>query len=261
MVRQKNILKNNSGFTMTELLVAAVIGIVMMGLAISVFVSEENLLEDERDDTNVRGVGRFAIEVLAKELRLAGYGIHPSNAITSAQIGTITYRANTDDTSSLISANVSSGTNVSLRNSNGFTGGDDVIIYSPIDTTVSANFRTIDSISGNDLTLTSAINQSYETSDLAQVNRYHTIVIAYDAGADTVTKSVDGGTAVVIAGMVTAFTLSFEDETGTDLGNPVSSGDLDDIRKIKINFTLQDPTNSKATVSFDTEVNLRNMAS
>ena len=133
-----------------------------------------------------------------------------------------------------------------------------------MDLAVPANLRTINGVDEdeNDLTLDTPITGDYEVEDLAQVNRYHTITYDYDDALGALTKSVDAGDALRKASMVSSFTFSYEDAAGTDLGFP-NPGDpvlnLDEIRKIKIDFTLLDPENAQATISFDTEINLRNM--
>ncbi len=253
---------NQSGMTMVELLVAGTIGLILFGLSITIFINQKDLMEDERESVNIRALGRHAINKLVDDLRLAGYGINPNSAITAAQNTSITYLANTDDVSSLLSSDGSSGSNtVTVRNATGFSNTQKVIVYSTLDTATAASLRTLNNVVSSTLTLSSNLGQTYTTANLAIINRYHTIQYSYDSGTQIISKTVDAGTAIPIVGNVTSFDLNFWDAAGNDLGSPVASGSLDDIRKIEISLTLQDASNTSATVSFNTDVNLRNMSS
>jgi prepilin-type N-terminal cleavage/methylation domain-containing protein len=70
-------LNNQYGFSLIELMVASIIGLVALGGAIMVFTTQNNALKDENDGTKVRAKGRLAIKILAKEIRMAGYGLPP----------------------------------------------------------------------------------------------------------------------------------------------------------------------------------------
>ncbi len=73
----KKYIKNQSGFTLVEMMIASVIALIVIGGSIYVFTTQQSLLKDQNDNTKVRAKGRLAIKILAREVRMAGFGVPP----------------------------------------------------------------------------------------------------------------------------------------------------------------------------------------
>lgn len=62
------------GFTLVELMVAMIIGLLLIGATISVFISTQQTNRTQEAMSRVQESGRYAIEMIAREARMAGYG-------------------------------------------------------------------------------------------------------------------------------------------------------------------------------------------
>ncbi len=61
------------GFSLIEVMIALVIGIVLLGGAINIFISNNSVYRLESELSRMQETGRFLIEVMSKEIRMAGY--------------------------------------------------------------------------------------------------------------------------------------------------------------------------------------------
>ena len=68
---------NEQGLTLIELLIAMAMSVVVLGTTIFTYTKQEKVLRTESDKTYLRGLGRLAMEELAREIRQAGYGFPP----------------------------------------------------------------------------------------------------------------------------------------------------------------------------------------
>ena len=88
-----------AGFTITELLVAVVLGLILIGGVINVFLTNRQTLQVNSNLARVQESGRFAIELLAREIRDTGRV--PCGSALSANVvrvgGTLTWWTNTYD--------------------------------------------------------------------------------------------------------------------------------------------------------------------
>ncbi|MCS7071723.1 MAG: PilW family protein [Anaerolinea sp.] len=88
-----------AGFTITELLVAVALGLILIGGVINVFLTNRQTLQFNSNLARVQENGRFAIEMLSREIRDAGRV--PCGSILSANVvrsgGTVTWWSNTYD--------------------------------------------------------------------------------------------------------------------------------------------------------------------
>ena len=78
MRKHFNYLNNQRGVSMVEYIMGAAVGVLILGVSIIVFTNQQSLIKDQNDSANIRAKGRLAIKTLAKEIRMAGYGL-PSN--------------------------------------------------------------------------------------------------------------------------------------------------------------------------------------
>lgn len=244
-------LKNQSGMSLVELLVAVAVGSLVLGVGVIAFTKQQTLFKNQADSSTIRALGRFAIQELTRDLRMAGYGLPANKAITAISSTSITYRSNTDNLVATTPSSINSGSsNITVVSATGFAAGQNVAIFYPFSNTTS-DLKAISSVSGNIITLTSGTANAYSKFPNMVVG-YHAIAYTYDSANTKITKTLDGASSDLIAN-VTGLALVYKDKTGT------VTATLANIRRIDITLTLQDPDNPNATSTFNTQVNLRNM--
>lgn len=65
--------KNNQGFTLVELMVSIVLGLLISAAAIQLFITGQTVLSTQQAGADVQDNGGFGIEVLSRSIRLANY--------------------------------------------------------------------------------------------------------------------------------------------------------------------------------------------
>ncbi|MBI4383948.1 MAG: hypothetical protein HY579_07935 [Nitrospinae bacterium] len=261
----KRALDNQSGAGMVELLIGIVAAVILLGLATVTFTRQQTLFKNQNDETNIRALGRYGIRELAKDLRMAGYGLPASLAVSSASSTAITYRTNSDDVSATAASDISAAaTTVTLTaadvdsdGSSDLASGQSVVIFTAASS--EAELATVSSVAGNVLTLSSATDNAYSTDDAIFVNKYHTVAYSYDAANKKIVKSVDGGTDSTLVENATSLTFVYRNSANAALTSPLSAADLTAVRKIEISLALQDSLNASASAQYDTAVELRNL--
>jgi|APSaa5957512576_1039674.scaffolds.fasta_scaffold13262_4 Tfp pilus assembly protein PilW len=248
-------LKNSRGFTMTELLISAAMGVVMLGVVASIYVKEDKIIRQETEDTNSRAKGRHLIKVLAKEIRMAGFGLPAGVGVTDVSAAdSVTFRANLDvvrtttPPGSVGTSAVATGANsITVVDGSTFSNGDTIVIYDP-------NFREyeLNSVSGSPSTgsipLGTAVASDYvyaTNSRLVTVNKYNTVIIYQDGTA--IKKSIDGTVSTIISdSSISTFSLTYDSATASN------------VDKISIALTMVDSDDSSGVIEFNSDVSLRN---
>ncbi len=274
----RKILNNQRGMSIVELTVAGAIGLIVLGGAVMVFTGQNDLLKDENDGTKVRAKGRQAIKILAKEIRMAGYGLPPASVtqedfVVDKSTNKIGFRTNKAAdgseartyTTAAISVNA---TSIAVDNGLGFNDGDKIMIYQtgyfrakeclvngagtatqigivtcsvPPDTTTTTTF-------GADA-FDYAVN-----ANLILVSRFNTWEI--ELVGDQIEKTIDGGnTTILINDLVpgpTGLEFDYVNFNFEGAGQTSTS-------KIGITLNLLDPDNLDASIEFKTDVTLRNL--
>lgn len=260
----KNYSKNQSGTSLVELMVAAVIAVIVLGGSIYVFTTQQSILKDQNDSTKVRAKGRLAIKLLAREIRMAGFGIPPGLGLTNiSTANSISYRSNLDEKASTFLD--SSGTGITpsdpkvlaVTGGNFFATDDEIIIYNPAYN--DSDFVTVTSASSNSIGFSGTLNNSYNFGDNAMVvyvNKYKEITIALTGNRITKQWGDDGdmGQVVTIINDIAASGLEFK--YYNFIG--VETTSLSDIQKIGITLNMLDPDNADAVIQFQTDVDIRN---
>ena len=133
--------KNEKGFTLIEVLIAAAIGIIVIGGSIYAFSKQDKLIRQENASTNLRGLGRVAMSEFAKEIRRAGYGLPPGQAFVAADANTLNFLANTQDVYAMLSVDGNNGDttisipDITMTNGLAFQDGDTIVIFDVSDPT------------------------------------------------------------------------------------------------------------------------------
>jgi prepilin-type N-terminal cleavage/methylation domain-containing protein len=250
-------LNNERGFTLIELMMAAIIGVIILGVAVYVFTKQEDALRTENASTNIRAKGRHAIKVLAQELKEIGFGLPTNKGLVApnpvANSATITYRSNLYDVRASTPPSASNGgalgdTAITVVDSGTtFSNGDKIVIYNP-----SYGDSELNTVNGTptvtNLPLGSALTNSYSygvNANLVTINKYNDVVV--DLSGTSIRKTIDGGTSTPLIGDVTALAFNFYGATETSQVNTIG-----------ITITLQDSTDTSITEDFSTDVTLRN---
>ncbi|MBC8287855.1 MAG: prepilin-type N-terminal cleavage/methylation domain-containing protein [Nitrospinae bacterium] len=250
-------LHNERGFTMIELMLAALIGILIMGVAVYVFTKQEKSLRTENSSTNIRAKGRHAIKILAQELKEIGFGLPSGEGFVApdpvANSSTLSYRANMFDVRASTPPSAASGGSIGdtdidvVDSGTTFSDGDKIIIYNP-----SYEDSELNTVSGTpsatSIPLGSGLANNYSygvNSKLVTINKYNDVVV--DLSGTTIRKTIDGGTPVPLAGDVSALAFDFYGVTSTTL-----------VRTIGITITMQDSSDASITQDFSTDITLRN---
>ncbi len=65
--------QNQSGMTLIEVMVALLLGLILTGGAIEIFISNKATYRLENELSRMQETGRFIVDAVAKEIRMAGY--------------------------------------------------------------------------------------------------------------------------------------------------------------------------------------------
>jgi prepilin-type N-terminal cleavage/methylation domain-containing protein len=278
------LMNNDKGFTLIELMVAMTISVILLGAAMYTYNKQDQVLRDENKNLKLRDYARLAMDQLDNNLRMAGAGFppgsstagRPARGVSNADATTITFMANTEGISTnanfdMLSVN-DNGFLVPSGSAADFSVGDTVVFFNaedpdewnayPIDnmgtTTISGvNYDTIDwsPSDKNDFTF-----EPIDDGVAVLLNQYHTYTLAYNAGNQTITESVDGAAAVAIASQVSSLTFSYFDANGTALTTlPLNATDLGNVRRVQIMIIVVDDIDPTVTATLITDVNMRNM--
>jgi type IV pilus assembly protein PilW len=74
------------GFTLVELMIAAVIGTIVVGGAALLMINQQRAFTAGADDRALQESGRLALEDITTNLRIAGYGVDPAMAFDFGQM-------------------------------------------------------------------------------------------------------------------------------------------------------------------------------
>lgn len=83
--------KQQSGFSLVELMIAMLVGLVLIGALIQVFISNKQSYQTADDTSILNDNARYAMSVLSNQLRLSGHQIEPmlgrENSLTAEAVG------------------------------------------------------------------------------------------------------------------------------------------------------------------------------
>ncbi len=277
------LMNNDKGFTLIELLIAMGISVILLGAAMYTYTKQDDLLRDENKNLKLRDLARLSLNELAGDIRMAGAGFPPGDSaatrpqrgVTTANATTITFRANTQGVSTYSAFDSFTGTNgflAPLNSTTDFAVGDTVVFFNTADPadwntqTIGAlttpvgflgiNYDSITWSAGNNGVAFNPISDS----ESVMINQYRTIVLTYNAGAQQITRSIDGGAAVPIANQVSSMTFSYFDADGGPLTTlPLAGADLDNVRRVQIMIIIVDDIEPTVTATLMTDVIMRNM--
>lgn len=80
--------RTQQGFTLVELMVGMTIGLVLLLVIGSVFVSSRQVFREQEDNARVQESGRFALEIIGRSIKQAGHVEMPFSGLKIEFIGT-----------------------------------------------------------------------------------------------------------------------------------------------------------------------------
>jgi prepilin-type N-terminal cleavage/methylation domain-containing protein len=286
-------MKNEKGFTLIEMMIAAAMSVVLLGTAIYTYTKQDKLLRNENRKLQLRDFARMTMDELEPMLRMAGNGFPPGNSvagrdamgITAADATSITFVANTDGVSTSLSLDCGIlQPFVAVEDSSNFAVGDNISIFDTRTPTWAEQRVLLNAANGTVTTglcpdLAAAVNSDglfwSNTSPLINMYRpflngaavvvykYNTITYTYNSGPQTITVTDDQGNntniTTTVANNVSDLTFSYFDATGGPLTIPLNAAEIAAIRRMNVSLTLVDATEPGVTVLLITDINMRNM--
>lgn len=252
-------LRNDQGTGMVEILVGSAIALLVLAAVSIIFTRNQSILKDENDGANISAKGRLAIEQLAEEIRMAGFGLPPSQGLTAIAASSLGFQSNLDDVRTTtppcnpcvpgVSTGGSIGDgDIDVVDESGFSGGDNIVIYDPSFGTTET--KVVNSVSTGHIDLTSNLTNSYlygVNTNLVTVNKYNNVTIALSG--TSIIKTVDGSATVLMNDVVATTGLAF---------NYYGAATPAAVKRVGITLNFVDPENPDAVIEFKTDVNLRN---
>ena len=259
-------LRNSQGMTLAEVLVGIIIGTILLAAGYKSFIAQQEALEGAGDEALIRSKGRLAAKLLAKELRLIGFGVPPNAQIISINSSSITYRAALTDLQTSIPPGepgdngVSAGdTSLNVVSADGFADLNNIVIYDPSTGEYEFDYIDGDPVEGDPdtLPLGDALTKDFTfgvNSKFFRINQYNQITVALSG--TSIEKTVDGSTQVFVDDVdaSTGLVLEYFDADGN------TTDTLSNIQKISVTINLIDPDNDRASIQFKTDVTLRNIS-
>ena len=274
--------RSESGFTFVELMIALVLSLIIMTPLFKLLIDQQKTYTVQSQMTNMRQNARIGLDIMTKELRMAGYGIPISTwsdspasptrqpAIASLPNATsITFYCNLEGVKTVLSADEAIGqTELSVESPiTDFAAGNTIYIEGPNDAsprTTHWHSSTIAAKTSNTITINDALVFKYLKG--STIHKKDTIIYSFSSGDREITRTRNG-TADILAYEIQNMTLNYTfEDNGTGLPNDDvgdTTNDTDDIRMINISITAQtknkDPfLNTNRTTTFTSDVTLVN---
>ncbi len=266
--------RDQHGFTLVELLVTlAILGLVM-GAALTVYMTGDTIGQTGQNKAEAQQAAR-AVMLIEEELRLAGYGVPPSltkfvnDATGSTSSTEVTFLADVANASTTLSANVASGnTTLNVESVAGVAVGDAIYLingdpYVKLNvTSVNVAPKTI-GVQAGPLAAScpqeAAVGYCFPRG--AQVGRPRQIRYSWNAATQTLSK--DGGDGTGLQPLATGVqNLQFRYfDTGDVEIQPVNLAlQLGNIRRIQITVTAQSAAaRNRGTFAMTSSVRPRNL--
>jgi len=254
-------LSSERGLTIAELLMAAFIGLVVLGVSWGAVAVQGRSAVYQSGLADAQSAGRGAGTILLQDLRMAGFGmlgVNPDEDLPpleydeSGGVTTLTLRGAFSNVQSTLKISAPVGATSIIVNppANGtFVVGERVLIDSGIDSEVKV-LTSVATISG-DLTLglDSTLDHQYPIGP--NVTQLEEVIYTWDGGI----LQRDGQ---VVADSAANFDLQFIEQDGTTAAAPG-----DDLRSIVLDVITADPSPLPGDVvahsTVSTEVNVRNL--
>lgn len=264
-----------AGLSLVELMIAITLGLIIIFAVLYVFAGNRASYLHQQSLSHVQESGRFALELLNRDIRMAGFigcgslrTVTPTTNLTAsppdfseqtAIAGTatqLTLRFGGPEVTRLVQA-MPALTQMRTEDDLGFVSGNRLIITDCADAEIfelSADAAAATPPPpGWNLSATANLDRLYPNQ--SQVLPYQEVIYAFDASTNTITRNG----AVVIEG-VTAF--SFDYGTGPDRRvtayTNTTTANPEQVLAVRVNMTIASPTDAAINHDFSTTIGLRN---
>ncbi|MEK6583235.1 MAG: prepilin-type N-terminal cleavage/methylation domain-containing protein [Nitrospirota bacterium] len=254
----------NNGYTLTELLIAMFITLLVTLSVTKFFLTEHHIYSVQEARAEMVQTIRGAINMLSHELVLTGYGIPPgTKRITGFNKDNITFKTNLRDVKATLSVDTAQGeTRVDIREGNGrsFERKDIIIICNNSNFDICEGHILSEDGKTDYLKTESGMSSAFPAG--STVNLINTISYRYNTSRNSVQRKIDRGNWESVAENVAkdGFLLSYRDKNENP---PITSSY---IHEIDIALTVESfrrdnsfqENNGYRTKSAKTTVMLRN---
>ncbi len=254
------------GFTLIEILISMVLGIIVIASAYGVYISQSKGFVVLNQHTQATQSARMAIDQLSRELRMASFGVVGQLSFTDAKESTISFLGDIDsDVNGTLAATANVGASsisIDLSDEQDTVDATDYIfLHSGGDVQMIQVRQTGDAYSLDDepdtIYLNSSLSQSYPASTTI-VKTVETTTYACNFGNQTLSKNGD-----VTADNISNLEFHYYDEDDTEIV-PATLQSLNvteraAIRRIEIVLETQAGRKQNTARSYTASVDLRNM--
>jgi prepilin-type N-terminal cleavage/methylation domain-containing protein len=254
-------LRGEQGYSLVELMIAVALLVIAGGAVFNVYRTSHTIALTGENKAEAQQGARGGILQIEEELRLTGYGYPPANtAFASASTTSVSFWADLTNTSTTLSAAVNSGGTAFTINPSPGTSiavGDQVYL---INQGQADPVFTVSAVSGNTITVSGAgASTGYPIGSM--LGRPRQITYAYN-GTNTVTRDPGDGTGAQTAFTgVSAFSLTYFDNTDTQIAAANLAANLANIRRVVISMTVQSTAAlNRGTFSLSSSVRPRNVS-
>jgi prepilin-type N-terminal cleavage/methylation domain-containing protein len=249
------------GFTLTEILVASVLMLIVLSALYSALESNRRTYAVGQRKVEVQQNARIAMETILTDIRLAGYGyptdpalVAPLLKITAATATSITFWADLNNRSTLLSADVNAGaTNLPVASASGVSAGETIWLIN------GGKFEsaTVSAVAGNTITVSAGISAAYPQA--TQVGRPRQITFSW-AGTTLSRDDSEGGGAQSLAAGIQTFQLRYFNDNNVLIPTGSLAASLASIRRIQISITAQSSSPAVAQIfTLTSDVRPRNL--
>ncbi len=249
------------GFTLVEMLIASVLMLIILSALYSVLESNRRTYAVGQRKVEVQQSARIAMETIQTDIRLAGYGyptdpalVAPLLKITAATATSITFWADLNNRSTLLSADVNAGaTTLPVASASGVNSGETIWLIN------GGRFEsaTVSSVAGNTITVSAGISTAYPQA--TQVGRPRQITVSW-AGTTLSRDDGEGGGAQSLAAGIQTFQLGYFNDNNVLIPTGSLAASVASIRRIQISITAQSSSPAIAqTFTLTSDVRPRNL--
>ncbi|HRP74349.1 MAG TPA: PilW family protein [Rhodocyclaceae bacterium] len=258
------------GLSLVELLIGMTLGLVVLGGVLYLFAANKQNYRHQESLSRVQESGRFALELLTRDIRMAGYigcgnlsYVVPATNITTAPIPDLSNDTAITGTATTVS--VAMGTPVMAALAEPMTSLDELeIVGNPgfseddrliVTDCAYADIFHVEGISGvasEVLEPAQSLTRQYQNN--SQVMNYSEVTYEFDAA----TNSLRRNNQEVIEGLTA---MTFEYGTGVDRSVTAYSAapaDWAEVLAVRINMTIASPDDATVNQTFTTTIGLRN---
>ena len=263
----RNYIKNNNGFTMVELLVASLIGLLVIGASYMIYYSQQQgFMEVDRQSDKLQN-SRITLDHITRHLRSAGFGVISGQVVSNAKLYEMTFRGDTDNDIAVPLAQAALVGDTELK-----VDLDDeqariaITDFIWIKAGVDQVLVPVRSVGGPAYSLDNEPDTIYLASPLEQdflventeVRTVETVAIQHDFNNKIVT--LNGSK---LAHSISSLEFHYSNSSGTEMvpeiAQSLSATDRTNIRKVRVDITVA-PTSERASASkHSMTVELRNM--